>query len=127
MNNFLPGNVKITQAEFLSALITCETFANYCEGKLTTLALDNTGARGWFESARCSIYPLDRAVQGVGLFMLRRDMKVTATWIPSEENTIADICSRKSFFMRGKARSCMITGARLKKVPPKWLNVLKFL
>ena len=127
MNNFRPGSVKITQAEFLSALITCETFADYCEGKLTTLALDNTGARGWFESARCTIYPLDRAAQGVSLFMLHRNMKVKTTWIASERNTIADICSRKTLMMRGKARTCIIAGVRLRKVPPKWLNVIKFL
>ena len=127
MASFQPGNVKITLAEFLAALITCETCAEYCSGKLTTLALDNTGARAWFESARCPIYPLDRAAQGVGLLMLHREMKVTATLIASEENSIADICSRKTFFMKSKARTCMIAGARLKKVPPKWLNVTRFL
>ena len=79
MNEFRPGMVKICRAEFLAALITCETFVQYCENKITTLALDNNAAKQWFDSARCPIYPLDRLAQGVGLFMLEREMKVITT------------------------------------------------
>ena len=126
MSNFRPGSVKITQAEFLAALITCETCADYCAGKLTTLALDNTGARSWFESARCPIHPLDRAAQGVGLYMLQRNMKVFACWISSQMNTIADVCSRKTFSTSRKRRTCVIAGATLRKVPPRWANIVKY-
>ena len=40
-----PGSVRINIAEFLAALITCETFADHCAGMYSTLALDNTAAR----------------------------------------------------------------------------------
>ena len=127
MNDFRPGMVKICRAEFLAALITCETFVQYCENKITTLALDNNAAKQWFDSARCPIYPLDRLAQGVGLFMLEREMKVITTWISSKENTLADICSRKALVSKRKNRIYNIAGVNLQKIPPRWPNVLKLL
>ena len=127
MNDFRPGMVKICRADFLAALITCETFVQYCENKITTLALDNNAAKEWFDSARCPIYPLDRLAQGVGFFMLEREMKVITTWISSKENTLADICSRKTLLSKRKNRSYNIAGVNLQKIPPRWRNVLKLL
>ena len=40
-----PGSVKITVAEFLAILITCETFAGFCRNMITTLETDNTSAK----------------------------------------------------------------------------------
>ena len=40
-----PGSVQINKGEFLAALITFETFAAHCSGKLTNLALDNRVAK----------------------------------------------------------------------------------
>ena len=34
-------STRINSAEFLAALITCETFANFCANSLTTLQVDN--------------------------------------------------------------------------------------
>ena len=127
MSDFHPGKVKISRAEFLAALVTCETFIEYCEKKLTTLALDNNAAKCWFDSARCPIYPLDRSAQGVGLFMLEREMKVITKWISSQENAFADICSRKTFLSKRKRQVYNIAGAMLRKVPPRWGNVLKLI
>ena len=41
MPELTPGSVKINIAEFIAALITCETFAGYCAGKITLLEMDN--------------------------------------------------------------------------------------
>ena len=43
----------INAAEFLAALITIETFAEYCKEKITILGIDNTSAKSWLDSARC--------------------------------------------------------------------------
>ena len=45
MTELCPGSVRINIAEFLAALITCETFADHCAGLYSTLAVDNTAAR----------------------------------------------------------------------------------
>ena len=37
--------IEINTAEFLAALITCETFAAYCSNQYTTLGLDNFSAK----------------------------------------------------------------------------------
>ena len=121
-----PGSVKINRAEFLAAMITCETFADHCTEKFTTLAVDNHSARSWVNSARCPIFPFDRFAQGVHLFMLERSMKIKAHWIPSSSNKIADTVSRKTFVNVKKTSIHVIAGLRLKKVRPKWHNVLKF-
>ena len=39
------GHVKIGVAEFLAALISFETFADFCSGKFTTLEIDNISAK----------------------------------------------------------------------------------
>ena len=127
MNDFQQGKVKICRAEFLAALISCETFVGDCEKRITTLALDNIAAKYWFDSARCPIYPFDRSAQGVGLFMLEREMKIITIWISSQENTLADTCSRRTLLSKRKDQVYDIAGARLRKVPPKWNNVIKFL
>ena len=70
----IPGLVqdkfRINEAEFLAALITCESFTKRCAGKFTTLALDNFSAKSWLDSARCPSFPFDRCAQGVHLHML---------------------------------------------------------
>ena len=120
-----PGSVKINKAEFIAALITCETFAAYCSGKFTTLALDNHTAKAWFDTARCPIFPFDRCAQGVHLFMLEQSMKIKTTWIPSAVNLLADTFSRCNFSMYHPSVH-NIAGTRLRKVRPRWLNVTKF-
>ena len=45
MDNLLPGCIAINVAEFLAALITCETFAEFCCGKITTIEIDNVSAK----------------------------------------------------------------------------------
>ena len=40
-----PGDVKINIAEYMAALITCETFADFCAGKITVIQLDNITAK----------------------------------------------------------------------------------
>ena len=40
-----PGSVKINIAEYIAALITCETFADHCKGHMTTLHIDNITAK----------------------------------------------------------------------------------
>ena len=72
----VPGRITICVAEFLAALITIETFASECSGKITCLDLDNTTARAWFDSARCPRFPFDRCAQGTHLHMLDVNMKV---------------------------------------------------
>ena len=39
------GMAEINIAEFIAALITCETFTDLCMERLTTLQLDNTTAK----------------------------------------------------------------------------------
>ena len=119
----VPGQVKICVAEFLAALITIETFAAHCAGKFTYLELDNTTAHALFETARCSRFPFHRCAQSTHLHMLDVNMKVRTRWIPSEENKIADRCSRVHFDQENHH----ICGLRLLKVKPRWMNVLKFI
>ena len=45
MTELHPGSVRINIAEFLAALITCETFADHCAGLYSTLVVDTTAAR----------------------------------------------------------------------------------
>ena len=119
-----PGEVHIGVAEFMAALISTETFVEECAGTLTYLELDNTSAHAWFQADRCPRYPFDRCAQGAHLHMLKANMKVRTRWIPSAENTIADRCSRASFFKKKPEQD--ICGLRLMRVKPKWNNVLKF-
>ena len=121
-----PGSVKINKAEFLAAMITCETFADHCTEKFTTLAVDNHSARSWINSARCPVFPFDRFAQGVHLYMLERSMKIKAYWISSSSNKLADTVSRKTFVNVKKTSIHVIAGLQLQKVRPKWHNVLKF-
>ena len=81
-----PGQVKICVAEFVAALITIETFADECAGKLTYLELDNTIAHAWFEAARCPEFPFDHCAQGTHLYMLGRNMKVKTRWISTRRH-----------------------------------------
>ena len=119
-----PGQVMINVAEFLAALITIETFAPDCAGKLTYLELDNTSANSWLRTARCPRYPFDRCAQGTHLYMLSKDIKISSRWIPTGENKVADKCSRKNFYKKSPGH--MVGELKLLKVKPKWLNVLKF-
>ena len=40
-----PGSAKINVAEFIAALITCETFADFCAGKITVIQVGNITAK----------------------------------------------------------------------------------
>ena len=71
-----PVLVEINIAEFLAALITCETFADHCEGRITTLQVDNCTAKVWMDTARCTRAPFDRCAQGIHLHILKKNMKV---------------------------------------------------
>ena len=53
IGDLAPGSVKINVAEFLAALVTCETFSTLCSQKFTTLEIDNVSAKAWLDSARC--------------------------------------------------------------------------
>ena len=125
MGRLRPGSVEINVAEFLAALITCETFASFCSGTCTLLSLDNSAAKYWFDAARCPIYPFDRCAQGVNLFLLGESIKIRSRWIASGKNVHADICSRLRMAM--KVPKHRISGLWLRRVRPKWMNVLKFM
>ena len=125
MSDLVPGSVRINVAEFLAALITCETFSSFCAKKCTTLEIDNRSAISWLNSARCPKYPFDRCAQGVHLHMLKNDMKLVTSWVPSEVNKLADTFSRKLFSM--KVTGHCVAGVRLLKVRPKWHHVQRFI
>ena len=120
-----PREVKINAAEFLAALITCETFSRFCGGCITKLSLDNVTAKAWLDSARCPRYPFDRCAQGTHLFMIKSSMKIKTFWVPSHMNKLADICSREPFSRSSSGH--IIAGVRLMKVRPKYQNVTRFL
>ena len=114
MTDLIPGRVMINVAEFLAALITIETFAADCANKLTYLELDNSSAHSWLKSHRCPRFPFDRCVQGTHLHMLSMNMKIVTRWIPTGENKVADMCSRKLFF--NETLGHKVRGLRLFKV-----------
>ena len=58
MSELVPGSVRINVAEFLAALITCETFSSFCLRKITPMEIDNRAVISWLDSARCPKYPL---------------------------------------------------------------------
>ena len=118
------GTVHINVAEFLAALITCETFSDFVKERMTTLALDNVTAKAWIDSARCTRHPYDRCAQGSHLYMLKHSMKIRTKWVPSEENVLADECSRKVYSRTRLGH--IISGSRLKRVSPRSQNVLRF-
>ena len=120
-----PRHIKINVAEFVAALITCETFSQFCVGHITVLHLDNVTAKAWLDSARCPRAPFDRCAQGTHLYMIKMTMKIRTQWVPSRENVLGDICSRKRF--SGRDSGHIIAGVKFLKVRPKWQNVLKFL
>ena len=119
------GSVKINVAEFLALLITCETFTSFCKGKYTAIVTDNISAKSWVNKARCPHFPFDRCAQGLHLHMLKHSMKLRASWIPTGDNTLADLCSRKKFSMNTAGHS--IGGRQIRKVRPRWTNVTKYL
>ena len=116
---------KICVAEFVAALITFETFTEFCKGKFTTLEIDNTVAKVWWDSSRCPIFPFDRCAQGLHLHLLRMVIKIRTEWVASELNLWADICSRKHFSRRKMGHA--ISGIRLRRIRPKFRNVMRFL
>ena len=118
-------DVKINVAEFLAVLITFETFTSMCAGKFTTMEIDNKVAKSWWDSSRCPISPFDRCAQGVHLHMLKEVIKIKTEWIPSKANALADSCSRNRF--SGRSEGHVISGIRMKRVRPKFTNVLRFL
>ena len=123
MRSLTPGLVKINVAEFLKALITCETFSAHCVGKFSRVAIDNRAAVAWLNAARCPIYPFDRCAQGVHLHMLRGSQKFKADWIPSSMNGLVDT-SRQSFSRKKSGH--MVAGYRMPRVTPRWGDLLKF-
>ena len=126
MPELKPGNVKINVAEFMAALITCETFADRCKGYITTLQIDNITAKAWFDSARCTKAPYDRCAQGSHLHRPDMSVKIKTSWISSAENTVADTCSRCPFTFQTEGQRHSIAGRRLRRISPKFNNVLKY-
>ena len=126
MSELKPGQVQINIAEFIAALITCETFADFCTARITTLELDNVTAKAWLDTARCTRAPYDRCAQGIHLYILKKNMKVKTSWIPSAENLLADICSRKTFTWNSPGHVHVIAGHRWRRVSPKLSNLLRF-
>ena len=118
-------HVKINMAEFIAALITCETFSPWCVGRITLLHLDNMTAKVWLDTARCPRAPFDRCAQGTHLYMIKMSMKIRTLWVPSSKNTLADICSRKRF--SNKNPTHMVAGVKLLRVRPKWHSIIRFL
>ena len=49
---------------FFATLITGETFAELCSGKIPTIEIDKTSAKSWFDSVSCPILPFDSCSQG---------------------------------------------------------------
>ena len=125
MGELVPRSIRINVAEFLAALITCETFSSFCLRKITTIEIDNRAAISWLDSARCPRYPFDRCAQGLHLFMLKGNMKIQTSWVPSEDNRIADAFSRKAFSMSTKGHR--VEGKRMLKIKPKWQHVQRFI
>ena len=80
------GHVKICVAEFLAVLITLETFADHCSGRFTTIEIDSTVAKQWWDSSRCPISPFDRCAQGLHLYLLQRSIKIRTEWVSSSAN-----------------------------------------
>ena len=122
-----PGEVLINVAEFLAALVTCETFAKYCSHKTTTLQIDSTVARAWFDSCRCPRHPFDRCAQAVHLHMLKLSAQFRTLWVPSGDNCVADILSRQRFSTRIEGHDPRGNGQYFRKIQPKWQQVIKFL
>ena len=52
MLNLGEVNVHINNTEFLEALITCETFAQFSNGKMTTLEIHDVSVKAWLYCAR---------------------------------------------------------------------------
>ena len=125
MGDLKRGNVKINVAEFIAALITCETFTSFCSGKFTTIEIDNISAKSWLDSARCPKFPFDRCAQGVHLHKLKNTMKIKTSWIPSKKNVFADIFSRKRFPKNQGGH--LMSGISILKVKPRWSSLVKFL
>ena len=117
--------LHINAAEFLAALITIETFVEYCKEKITILGIDNTSAKAWLDSARCPKAPYDRCAQSTHMFMIKQRMKIRTQWVSSVDNTLADQCSRK-YLSKSRKGHHIISGVHLLKVCPKWQNVLRF-
>ena len=119
-----PGAAEINVAEFLAALITFETFTEFCKGRVTTLEIDNTTAKTWIDTARCTRALFDRCAQGIHLHILHMNMKIKTSWIPSARNVVADICSRQHFPWHAAGHIHPIAGCRYRRVSPKFVNLL---
>ena len=117
--------MSINVAEFVASLITCETFAPFCNKMITGLQLDNFAAKSWLDSARCPTFPFDRCAQGTHLHMLQCSMKIKTEWVPSAANALPDFFSRRLLSRTDKGH--MVFGYRMLKVKPRWLNVTKHL
>ena len=126
MPELTPGSVKINIAEFIAALITCETFAGYCAGKITLLEIDNITAKAWLDTARCTRAPYDRCAQGSHLHRLKMNMKIKTPWIPSSQNIVADACSRNALTFKSKGQLYVLAGRQFRRISPKLNNLLKY-
>ena len=126
MPELTPGSVKINIAEFIAALITCETFAGYCAGKITLLEIDNVTAKAWLDTARCTRAPYDRCAQGSHMYRLKMNMKIKTSWISSAHNIFADACSRNALTFKTKGQLHVIAGQRFRRISPKLNNLLRY-
>ena len=125
LRNVCPDNIGINVAEFLALLITCETFAEYCSGRITDFQIDNTSAKAWFDAARCPTFPFDRCAQVTHLYMMESAMKIFTCWVSSAANKMADVLSRER--LSGKRSGHLVAGTCLRKVKPKWRHLISFL
>ena len=127
MTDLTPGDVDINIAEFLAALITCDSFAHFCTGMLTTLEIDNITAKAWLDSARCPRAPYDRCAQGSHLHRLSRNMKIRTSWLPTAQNIVADHCSRNALTFQTQGQRHIIAGDYYRRISPKLNHLLRFL
>ena len=79
------------------------------------------------DTARCTKAPYDRCAQGVHLHILEKNMKIKTSWIPSAENLIADIGSRKTFSWQSEGHVHIIAGNRLRRISPKFYKPAQIL
>ena len=94
-------------------------------GKFTTMEMDNTVAKHWWDSSRCPRSPFDRCAQGVHLHLLKKVVKIRTEWVSSKTNQLADVSSRRHFSRRAKGH--LVGGVRIRKVNPRFYNVMRFL
>ena len=114
MLNLDEVNIHINVAEFVEALITCETFAQFFKSKMRTLEINNVSVKAWLDRARSPRHLFYRCAQSTHLHMLSKKKKIQKEWVPSNANVQADQCSRRHYPRRRTGH--VISGSRFKKI-----------